>query len=109
MRARDIGRRPVRVSIALNGCQRASESAVGIGPARQDMALVEMGVHVDEAGPDLAVIHVDSGRSETVPAGRSASILPSAMTISARIRPSPTSSPSKSTTVAAGKVALART
>lgn len=55
----DIGRRPVGISICLHSGKRAGEGAVRIGVARQNMALVEMRVHIDEAGPDLPMIEIE--------------------------------------------------
>ena len=44
-------------------CQSTEEGAVGIGRAANDMALVEMSVHVDEARPHDAARYIDAVRS----------------------------------------------
>jgi antitoxin CcdA len=48
----DILRRPVGPPVTLHGLECLPEAAVRVGGARPDVALVEMGVHVDEAGQD---------------------------------------------------------
>ncbi len=45
-----IRRRPVRLPVAAGVLQPAHEGAIRIAPPRPDMALVEMGVHIDKAG-----------------------------------------------------------
>ncbi len=45
---RDVQRIPACGAILADGIERAHEGAVGIGLARPDMALVDMGVAVDE-------------------------------------------------------------
>jgi hypothetical protein len=57
-------------AVGADGGQRAHETAVGIGAARPDMALVEMGVHVDEGGKDHGAAHVDGDRLRVRDHGR---------------------------------------
>ena len=76
----DILRGPVGVIVAHRG-QRAHERAVGVGRARPDMALVQVGVHVGETGQhhraghlhvlaarfgDPAVLDPDIGADEVI-------------------------------------------
>ncbi len=60
--AGDIIGVPVACPIMIGGVQGAAECAVGIGATRPYVALVEMGVHVDEAQPHHAAIEIDSGQ-----------------------------------------------
>ena len=48
----DVVGGPARLAVARRRLERAGEAAVGIGGARPDLALVEVGVQVDGAGPD---------------------------------------------------------
>ena len=52
---------PGHMPVALHGLDRGREAAVKAGGPRPDMALVEMRVHVDRAGPDHAALEVDGG------------------------------------------------
>ena len=52
--ALDIARAPIARAIVFRSLDRAAERPVGITDARDGMALVDMGVHVDERGPDVA-------------------------------------------------------
>jgi hypothetical protein len=47
----DVGRVPMRLAVLHRRGQRAEERAVHVRITRPDMALVEMGVDVDRAGP----------------------------------------------------------
>ena len=49
MRRAHIGDRPVGLAVGPDRGERAHEGAVGVGGAGADVALVEVGVHVDEA------------------------------------------------------------
>jgi len=50
---------PARHPVGAGGVERAHEAAVGIGFARPDMALVDMGVAIDEARQHDAAGKVD--------------------------------------------------
>ena len=52
---------PVGLAVLANGCQGAGKRAIGIGLARPDMPLVEMGVHVREGWQHHATAHIDAG------------------------------------------------
>ncbi len=51
--------RPVRLAVGGDGAERAREGAVGVGRAGPDVSLVEMRVHVDEAGQHHRARHLD--------------------------------------------------
>ena len=57
--AADVGGGPVGGTVGGDRTERAHEGAVGIGAARPDVALVEMGVHVDEGRPDHAGVEIE--------------------------------------------------
>ena len=64
---RDVVGAPVLLAVVLHGIERAGECAVGIGPARPDVALVDVGMHVDEARPHHAAVEVELGQSRASP------------------------------------------
>ena len=53
-----VGRVPAARAVAFHRLQRAHETAVGVGRARPDMALVQMGMDVHIGRPDLAAVQV---------------------------------------------------
>src|SRR3954447_17836633 len=55
----DVPRAPMHVPIERDRVEGAEEGAVGVRPARPDLALVEMRVHVDEGGEDDPPCKVD--------------------------------------------------
>ena len=94
MRRRDVVGRPVGVAVGRHRVERAHEGAVGIGPARPDVALVDVGVHVDEGRPDHAAVEVEPRRVRSAPAGgRCARSGRRRSTMSAATRPSASGSP----------------
>ncbi len=56
---RHVGGGPVRLAVLADILQRARESAVRIGAAWPDMALVEMGMGLDEGREEDAAVEVD--------------------------------------------------
>ena len=88
--ARDVVGVPARGAVLAGGIERAHEGAVGIGLARPDMALVDMGVAVDEAGQHDAAGEVDRRAAAAGLSPRAAMpvILPSATAMSASAKPS---------------------
>jgi hypothetical protein len=57
----DVGGGPVGRPVGDVGLDGALEGAVRVLCARPDVALVQMGVEVDEAGPDLPALQRDAG------------------------------------------------
>ena len=58
--AADVVGRPARGAVRRHGADRAVERAVPVLGALPRVALVEMGVDVDQAGPELAVRQIDA-------------------------------------------------
>ena len=90
MRRAHVFGRPVGRPVGADRVERAHEGAVGVGLARPDVALVEMGVHVDEGRPDHAADRGRAAASSVSAAGRGddRSTRPSATTMSTAQRPS---------------------
>ena len=62
---------PTLLSIRMGGIQGGDELTVGIPGARPNMALVEVGMEVDQARPNLPAVEIDaahqgSGRGDAV-------------------------------------------
>ena len=53
---------PMGDAVGADRLERAHEGAVGVGRARPDKALVEVGVEVDRAGPDHPAREVEAAR-----------------------------------------------
>ena len=58
----DVGGGPVARAVIGNGLHRVGEGAGGVGLARPDVALVEVGVHVGEGGDEDAACRVEVAR-----------------------------------------------
>jgi hypothetical protein len=58
-----VGGMPVGLPVGSHGGQRAHEGAVGIGSARPDVTLVEVGVALGETREDDAALHVEAGQA----------------------------------------------
>ena len=58
----DIGGAPAGVAVSADGCARAVMGAVGVRAAGDDVAFVDVGVHVDEAGQRHTLLQVDGYR-----------------------------------------------
>jgi hypothetical protein len=65
----DVLRRPMRRPVGGNGEPCRGVASVGVGRARPDMRLVEMGVDVSETGPHHAAVDIDR-RAADPAAGR---------------------------------------
>jgi hypothetical protein len=97
----DVGLGPGGVAVGHHALDGAGEVAGGVGAARPDMALVEMGVAVHQAGPELPAMHGE-GPSVPVPMGAMAAMRPSSTRRSSRSRSCASAAPGAPSTSEAG-------